>query len=451
MVGNTARLRTIQFSEFHLWDVKRFSYIFNDGFENAAFLSEILKPYKVTLPKSELIENDWRIIAKINFHGKLFLRAREEIKSYKGQLSKVPDNAIIYSKINVRHGCVYFHEKDAQPFGVSNEYPIFTFDEKRINGQFLKHVLRGEAFKKLLNSKTSGISKARVKVDEFLGISIPLPSLAEQNRMVAAYNANIALAERQEEQAVQLEQGIDDYLFEMLGIKQLENNHKMHGLQFVNYQETSRWDTTFLISIITTLKSDYPIKKFSEVISYFNHGENGKTIRLDSIKYPEDDFYYIGMEHIEKETGQLLDLKSVKGREIKSQTLRVPENYLLYGKLRPYLNKYWLNETNHENIICSSEFFVFDVKQNINKQFFKSVLASSFIQHQITDKTSGARMPRINEYIFLNLQFPLPPLAKQQEIAQHITNIKTQIKALKNQAEQNRAQAIKAFEQAIFN
>ena len=101
MVGNMARLRTIQFSEFHLWDVKRFSYIFNDGFENAVFLSEILKPYKVTLPKSELIENDWQIIAKINFHGKLFLRAREEIKSYKGQLSKVPDNAIIYSKINV--------------------------------------------------------------------------------------------------------------------------------------------------------------------------------------------------------------------------------------------------------------------------------------------------------------------------------------------------------------
>jgi len=86
-------------------------------------------------------------------------------------------------------------------------------------------------------------------------------------------------------------------------------------------------------------------------------------------------------------------------------------------------------------------FFVFDVNERINKLFFKYVLSSIIVQQQIADKTSGVRMPRINENIFCNLKFPLPPLPKQQEIVnvisakkEHIQNITEQSKNLKHQA-----------------
>ena len=115
---------------------------------------------------------------------------------------------------------------------------------------------------------------------------------------------------------------------------------------------------------------------------------------------------------------------SVKGKQIKSQTLSIPKGFLLFGKLRPYLNKYWLNNTDFNNIICSSEFFVFKTIKDIDSQFFKYILSSSFIQSQISDKTSGARMPRINEDIFMNLQFPCPPIEIQTEIANHISGLK---------------------------
>lgn len=446
-----ARLRTIPFSAFYLWDVKRFVKSTFTFAHVSVRLKEVLSQAKMEWV--DIDDEKLYPILGVRAQGKgVYLNrvaSGKELTMRRYQKSK--PYHLFYCKVRTVNGqWGIVHPEFEDTYGSSN-MQYLEINLEKLNPEYLELLLKVKALTDEWDVNAGGADGRHFTLNTLLSLKIPLPSLAEQNRMVAAYNANIALAEQQEAQAEQLEQGIDDYLFEMLGVKQLENNHKMHGLQFVNYQETSRWDTTFLISIITTLKSDYPIKKFSEVISYFNQGENGKTIRLDSIKYPEDDFYYIGMEHIEKETGQLLDLKSVKGREIKSQTLRVPENYLLYGKLRPYLNKYWLNETNHDNIICSSEFFVFDVKQNINKQFFKSVLASSFIQHQITDKTSGARMPRINEDIFLNLQFPLPPLAKQQEIALHIADLKLQIKTFKTQSKQKKADAIKAFELAIFN
>src|SRR5690606_9175884 len=150
-----------------------------------------------------------------------------------------------------------------------------------------------------------------------------------------------------------------------------------------------------------------------------------------------ESFRYIGMEHIEKDSGVLLELNEVKGKEIKSQTLRVPYNYLIFGKLRPYLNKYWLNDTDFDNIICSSEFFVFDVTEDVDRLFFKYVLSSNFIQAQIADKSSGARMPRINESIFYNLKFPLPKIETQKEIASKISQMLNQIESLNNQSEVN--------------
>src|SRR5690606_11000786 len=124
-------LRLIPNPKFNLWDVKRYRKSSSLTFKNVVRLSDILIPYKNNVSKEEMIKNDWQIIKKINFGGELFLRDKEEINTYKGKLNLVPENALIYSKINVRHGCIYFNEKGSTPFGVSTEYPTFLFDETK--------------------------------------------------------------------------------------------------------------------------------------------------------------------------------------------------------------------------------------------------------------------------------------------------------------------------------
>ena len=60
-------------------------------------------------------------------------------------------------------------------------------------------------------------------------------------------------------------------------------------------------------------------------------------------------------------------------------------------------------------------------------------------------------MPRINEDIFFNLQFPLPPIEKQKQISSHINSIKAQIKDLNVLSAKSKEEAIKEFEKEIFS
>lgn len=358
----------------------------------------------------------------------------------------------LVSKIDARNGAFGVVPEIVDNGIITGNFWTYDVDKSIINPHFLALITTTSSFIKFCENASNGTTNRHYLQEKlFLEQEIPLPSLEEQNRIVSSYNANLQLAQQQEEKAKTLETEIEKYLFEELGVEIKEKANKNKVFQLIKFSEIQRWDTLFLLGNLPNMNSSYKLTKFSEVIKYFNKGENGKTIRIDSPKFPKDDFRYIGMEHIEKETGNLLDMPEVKGKEIKSQTLRVPKDFFIYGKLRPYLNKYWINTTDFDNIICSSEFFVFDINDNLDKLFFKYILSSKIIQNQISDKTSGARMPRINEDIFFNLQFPLPPIEKQKQISNYINSIKTQIKELNVLSATNKEAAIVEFEKEIFN
>ena len=64
-------------------------------------------------------------------------------------------------------------------------------------------------------------------------------------------------------------------------------------------------------------------------------------------------------------------------------------------------------------------------------------------------QTNGIRNLIIAEY--LNLPIPLPPLPKQQEIANHITQIRNQAQLLKEQANIAIKQANQEIEQILLS
>ena len=239
-------LHFIKYLHFYRWDVKAYAFQ-HKAFDNAVLLRDILTPYDIPLAKNEMLNNKWSIIAKINFSGKLFLRDPEETKTFKGNVHKVDGETLIYSKINVRHGCVYYHPKGAIPFGVSSEYPAYKINQERVNGDFLVLLLQSQYFKDALSAGTSGISKARVKPSVFLDIQIPLPSLEEQNKIVAAYNATIAQADNDVLQADDINDQIETYLKEILGTN-IESKFNKSLMSLVYYKDISRWDPLFLLS-----------------------------------------------------------------------------------------------------------------------------------------------------------------------------------------------------------
>ena len=125
---------------------------------------------------------------------------------------------------------------------------------------------------------------------------------------------------------------------------------------------------------------------------------------------------YIGLENISQGSGQLVG-ESVLNcpAEIKSLKNVFLANDILYGKLRPNLNKVWVADRDG---ICSTDIFVIrpksrDVLPTLYADFFRSDRFNAAVCQHLT----GAQLPRVNWRSFSNIEIPMIPLEVQQSIA----------------------------------
>lgn len=83
-------------------------------------------------------------------------------------------------------------------------------------------------------------------------------------------------------------------------------------------------------------------------------GEIAEPSRERALPAEVPDMRYVGLGQIESQTMRLIGHKYA--RAVRSSSIRFSEGYVLYGRLRPYLNKVWVAEFDG---ICSAEFIVF--------------------------------------------------------------------------------------------
>ena len=178
--------------------------------------------------------------------------------------------------------------------------------------------------------------------------------------------------------------------------------------------------------------------------------ESGNDLNKLMLANEYENDIWIGMENVEKDTGVLNSFQIVNGKSIKSQTVRIPKGFMIFGKLRPYLNKYWENSEEYDDIVCSSEFLCFLPKKELNKSFFKFILSSYIIQEQIADSMTGARMPRIDENIFKNIVVPIPPRNVQDSISKYLIEKEKEVSRLKCESKELKESAINIFLTEIF-
>ncbi|CAC9547524.1 Type I restriction-modification system, specificity subunit S [uncultured Gammaproteobacteria bacterium] len=442
-------LQFVNFKDLTVWSASNYLSINNINTKYALVkISELLKQVK----NQEILEDETNYkLSGIHSYGRgLFHRNIKLGKDIKSKtLNKLKTNQFVYSRLGSHTGSFDIVDNKLNNYYVSNEVPTFEFKNKNINPYFVKLIFLLKQYWQDIEKSLQGTAHKRFKEKDFLNLKIPLPPLETQKIIVKRYQDKLNLAKQQNQQAQQIKAEIETYLYKELGIELPKEEQSKNALQFVNFKGLDRWDVAYLLNknkIIT----DYDIITVSDIIDKFLKDKNNNSLRFNSQNYPSKKFQYIGMENIEKESGVLLEFQNVKGAEIKSQTIRLPKSFFLYGKLRPYLNKYFYNTFNGENIIISSEFFVFSVK-NIDKLYFEFCLSSSFFQYQIINYTKGARMPRIGEDVFKKIQIPLPPPEIQNKIAKHIQGLKDEIQTLKQQAEENKKLALSEFEAEIFN
>ena len=123
---------------------------------------------------------------------------------------------------------------------------------------------------------------------------------------------------------------------------------------------------------------------------------------------------YIGLENIESNTGQLVNFSETSGDDIRSNKFQFTKEHILYGKLRPYLNKVYLpNFTG----VCSTDIIpIMPDSDLLTREFLGYFLRTPEFVNTINTKATGANLPRVNPNILLEVSVPLPPLNTQQKI-----------------------------------
>jgi type I restriction enzyme M protein len=127
---------------------------------------------------------------------------------------------------------------------------------------------------------------------------------------------------------------------------------------------------------------------------------------------------YIGLENISKNTGALEGDISSNISDISSNKYKFDEGDILYGRLRPNLNKVWLSSISG---ICSTDIFVLKCNSEIlNKSFAKYLFLSAQFNEKVCEGISGAQLPRVKFSHFSDIEIPLPPIEVQQQIVDEL-------------------------------
>lgn len=141
--------------------------------------------------------------------------------------------------------------------------------------------------------------------------------------------------------------------------------------------------------------------------------------RIDPTDTPEEDFNYVGLEHIAEGTGEIAWTGPSKGATIKSTKSVFRKGDVLYGKLRPYLNKVWIAEFDG---VCTTEMLVLKPRIPETATLLKYVLLHPDFVEQAKIKTGGISLPRIKltDVLRINVADIEPKVARLSKLAESV-------------------------------
>ena len=133
-----------------------------------------------------------------------------------------------------------------------------------------------------------------------------------------------------------------------------------------------------------------------------------------------EETWVLELEDIEKVSSRLLNRVRYEMRPFKSAKNRFCKGDVLYGKLRPYLDKVILAD---EDGVCSSEIMPIRGFVGLAPQFIRLVLKSPYFVQYANSSTHGMNLPRLGTGKARQALFPLPPESEQHRIAAKVNEL----------------------------
>lgn len=436
-------LKIISFKEVSQWYVEHYM---NESKVHSKYplvpLRELIAPKKNIIKKVEY-DGSLPIVEKIVFKtGKVVFR---EKKVTGMNLYSIQQGDLLISNINFHQGATALNT-----FGeiaASTHYQPYNINSNKVNPEFIVMVLRSSYFLSIISGKKAQGIKNESGYNFIGSFCIPLPTLKEQQKMVALYKTKIQDAEKLALKAEQTEQTINSYLLDMLDIDKgnkddediLLNSYEY--MRFVHCKNINRWDvynkksvvqsrvyknTTFLNVIVK--KPQYGAAYSSQV-----YDGNMRYIRITDIN----------------EDGSLNEEKvSAKGY---SDHYLLKENDFLIARSGNTVGKTFLYKNKFGKAIFAGYLIRFKLDETkVIPEYLLAYTKCSLYKEWIKANMRVSAQPNINSQQYLNSPIILPPLDVQSKIVEYVGKQKDEINTLRQRAQTMRAEALIEFENEIF-
>lgn len=278
------------------------------------------------------------------------------------------------------------------PVVLNSEFLNFLFNFYRSKGIFIGIASRAV--------NQSSINQGKIKT-----ILVPLPPLPEQEKI--AYVLSTVQAAIEKTEAVirttrELKKSLMKYLFTYgpVSIAEAEN---------VTLRETE----------IGLVPEDWEVVRLEKVCE----------LRKEAVEPTNKGLRYIGLEHMD--SGETRVNRFGSEDEVRSTKNRFYEGDILYGKLRPYLDKVAI--MNFDGI-CSTDIIVITTSSNrVSADYLVNLLHLPSFLSFATSTMTGVNHPRTSWKALTPFMIPLPSIVTQKRIAETLFTIDQKIEAGENQ------------------
>ncbi|MEM1583050.1 MAG: restriction endonuclease subunit S [Candidatus Bathyarchaeia archaeon] len=252
-----------------------------------------------------------------------------------------------------------------------------VFDQK-----FLFYILKMK--EDFLKGQTKGTGIPHVDEDVLKNIILPNPSLSEQ-RIIAGVLSVVDLAIQRTDMVIAKTERLKKGLMQTLLTK---------GIGHKEFKDTE----------IGKIPKTWQIVSLGDVCEQRNEIVHPSTNNREP---------FVGLEHIAPGETRLHNY--AQSADVRSAKFRFYAGDILYGKLRPYLDKAVIVDFNG---ICSTDLLVLTLKENVLKEFLIYVLHSNnFVEYAIATMR-GTNHPRTSWSAISKFKFGLPERSEQQKIAE---------------------------------
>ncbi len=307
------------------------------------------------------------------------------------------------------------------------------------SAMFIRDYLLSTLGQTLLERNVSGQVQQKITTQDIADILIPIG--CDETYLSKAITTAYGLYRDKIKQSDDLLSGMSKYLFDALKMRNIDYEEKLCcAIKLANIVEDRTFSAEYYhperMAALHLLKSNTDISahKLSNIVTFHR-----------DIVSSENNASYLGLAGVESQTGELSGIQE----EVAGQAFAYEKDDILYGRLRPYLNKVLLAESDG---ICSTEFHVMKVidTTTVLPEYVAAILRSDLILLQTRHMMTGNTHPRISNDDVQNLYIPMPDISVQMQIVVDLRKRRIEARKLKCEAEQEWQAAKEQFERELL-